>query len=285
VKAWLELTRVSNLPTCVSNVLVGTAIGSLAAEVPWQAVGAVMGAVVLLYVAGMALNDVVDHRIDRQERPGRPIPSGRISVGAATAFAVVCLVAALGLAALAGLPALAVAAVLAGVIVVYDLVHKRVAVSAVLMGLCRGLVYLLAATAVAWPLDRTVVITLAVAMTVYIAMVTVVARREAGPNLDRPNRCLALVMPGVVLAPMAVIRPAETLSILAAIMVTFWLFGAAHCALARPPRTRSAVLRWLSGICLVDGLYLTLLDRPGLALAALGCFVITVAGHRRILGT
>ena len=286
MRAWLELARVSNLPTCVSNVLVGTALGSLTGEVAWGVVAAVMGGVVLLYVAGMALNDVVDQGIDRQERPERPIPSGRISVGAATAFAVVCIVAALGLMALAGSRALAVGAGLSVVIVVYDLVHKRVAVSSALMGVCRGLVYLLAAVAVGWPLDLTVAITLVVAMTVYIALVTVVARREAGPNLDRRSRWLSLVLPAVVLLPVFVIHPAvPAWSILAAIAVTVWLLAAARHALARPPRTRSAVLRWLSGICLVDGLYLTLLDHPGLALAAIGCFVITAAGHRRILGT
>ncbi len=111
------------------------------------------------------------------------------------------------------------------------------------------------------------------------------ARIEAQHTLDR-RRLLAVAIPLVVVAPMAVIRPTETAwSILAGIMVTVWLLGAAQCALADPSRTRSAMLRWLSGICLVDGLYLTLLDRPGLALAALGCFVVTVAGHRRILGT
>ena len=285
MRAWLELARVSNLPTCVSNVLVGTAIGSLTGEVAWPVVAVVTGAVFLLYVGGMALNDVVDHRVDRQERPERPIPSGRISVGAARGFAVVCIVTALGLTALAGSRTLAVGAGLSAVIVLYDLVHKRVAVSSVLMGVCRGLVYLLAAVAIGWPLDGTVALTLFFAIGAYVALVTVVARGEAGQTLDR-RRWLSLVLPAVVLVPIVVIHPAvPAWSIMAAIAVTAWLLGAVRHALARPPRTRPAVLRWLSGICLVDGLYLTLLDQPGLALAALGCFVITVAGHRRILGT
>ena len=36
-----------------------------------------------LYTAGMVLNDVFDYEIDRHERPFRPLPSGRISLGAA----------------------------------------------------------------------------------------------------------------------------------------------------------------------------------------------------------
>ena len=33
----------------------------------------------VLYAAGMALNDLFDLEIDRAERPARPLPSGRVS--------------------------------------------------------------------------------------------------------------------------------------------------------------------------------------------------------------
>ncbi len=88
VKDYAELGRVSNLPTCVTNVLVGCAVGAGAASMPAWTVLAAIGGVGLLYVGGMALNDAVDAKIDRQERPNRPIPSGRISRRAAYAFAV-----------------------------------------------------------------------------------------------------------------------------------------------------------------------------------------------------
>ncbi len=32
-----------------------------------------------IYAAGIALNDVFDYEIDLKERPGRPLPSGRVS--------------------------------------------------------------------------------------------------------------------------------------------------------------------------------------------------------------
>ena len=179
MRAWLELARVSNLPTCVSNVLVGAAIGGVTCDIAWPAVGIVAVAVMLLYVGGMALNDVVDHRIDRRERPGRPIPSGRIPVRTAAGAAIVCLVAGAGLTAFTGTPAVWFGAVLAAVIVVYDLVHKRVAASVVLMGACRGLVYLTAAAAVCWPLEWRVATILTLAITVYVALVTLLARVEA----------------------------------------------------------------------------------------------------------
>ncbi len=232
MRAWLELARVSNLPTCVSNVLVGAAIGGVTCDIAWPAVGVVAVAVMLLYVGGMALNDVVDHRIDLRQRPGRPIPSGRIPVRAAAGVAIVCLAAGAGLTAFAGRPAVWFAVTLTAAIVVYDLVHKRVAASVVLIGACRGLVYLTAAAAVCWPLQGLIAMILSLAITVYVALVTVLARVEA-----------------------------------------------------QAPRTRIVVSRWLAGISLVDAISLALLGRPGLAAAALGCLVVTVWGHRRILGT
>ena len=179
MRAWLELARVSNLPTCVSNVLVGAAIGGVTCDIAWPVVGVVLIAVMLLYVGGMALNDVVDYRIDLGQRPERPIPSGRIPLWAAAGVAFACLAAGAGLTAFAGRPAVWFAVALVAAIVVYNLVHKRTAASVVLMGACRGLVYLTAAAAVCWPLDGPVAMILTAAITVYVALVTLLARAEA----------------------------------------------------------------------------------------------------------
>ncbi len=284
MRAWLELARLSNAPTLVTNVLVGAAIGELGAGIAWPAVSAVAAASILLYVGGMAMNDVVDRDVDRRERPERPIPSGRITVRAAAGFAVACLAGGVGLAALAGPPALLVSLLLVAAIVLYNRFHKTSAASVVLMGVCRGLVYVMAA-ATAWPPDQVVTTTLACAITAYIALVSVVARVETGTTLDG-RRWMGLALLAVGLAPIAVIRPDTWVwTVVAAFVVTAWLGAVSRHALARPPRIRLAVPGWLAGICLLDGLYLTLLDRPGLAGVALGCFVVTTAAHRRILGT
>ena len=284
MRAWLELARLSNAPTLVSNVLVGAAIAGIGAAIEWPAVGAVGAAVILFYVGGMAMNDVVDRDIDRQERPGRPIPSGRITVRAAAGFAAACFATGVGLAAVAGPAALLVSLVLVAAIVMYNRFHKAAAMTVVLMGVCRGLVYVMAA-ATAWPPDRVVTTTLAVAIAAYIALVSVVARVETGTTLDG-RRWMGLALVAVAMAPIAVIRPDTwTWTIVAALVVTTWLLAVSRHALARPPRIRLAVPGWLAGICLLDGLYLALLDEPGLAAAALGCFVVTTAAHRRILGT
>ncbi len=45
--------------------------------------GLLLAASGMLYAAGVTLNDWFDRELDARERPGRPIPSGRVSAAAA----------------------------------------------------------------------------------------------------------------------------------------------------------------------------------------------------------
>ncbi|WP_433217777.1 SCO3242 family prenyltransferase [Dactylosporangium sp. CS-047395] len=100
------------------------------------------GASVLLYWAGMAANDWADREVDARERPERPIPSGRISAGAALGVATGLTAAAVVAAGLAGgRKALRVAVPLAGAVWAYDTRLKTPA----LMATCRALNVLLGA--------------------------------------------------------------------------------------------------------------------------------------------
>ncbi len=90
---WLSLTRISNLPTIVSDSLVGVAMAFALQWIPdassiQNAVTATI-AMCALYLAGMVLNGIVDREVDARERPTRPIASGRIALPWAwTAFIV-----------------------------------------------------------------------------------------------------------------------------------------------------------------------------------------------------
>ena len=67
-KQYAALTRISNLPTCWTNVLTGCAIGSAAASEPLAILPVIiLSAIIsLFYMAGMALSDVVDAKIDKE---------------------------------------------------------------------------------------------------------------------------------------------------------------------------------------------------------------------------
>ncbi|PXY27305.1 SCO3242 family prenyltransferase [Prauserella muralis] len=99
-----------------------------------------------LYWAGMALNDWSDRELDAVERPERPIPSGRVSAGAALATGGVLTAAGLGLAGFGGgQRAARTAALLAGAVWAYDTTLKGTAAGPLGMAACRALDVLMGA--------------------------------------------------------------------------------------------------------------------------------------------
>jgi 4-hydroxybenzoate polyprenyltransferase len=177
VRTALRLGRVSNLPTVWTNVLAGIALAGGEAH---AAVVLPIGlGVSLLYVSGMYLNDAFDRGWDSEHRPERPIPSG-----AATARVVFLAGFALmgaGLAVLAtvdGARPFLAGAVLAALIVTYDVVHKRSALASVLMGLCRVAVYVTAALATT-ARPRPALALGGVLLLAYMVALTLIARHEA----------------------------------------------------------------------------------------------------------
>ncbi|MEU8036723.1 SCO3242 family prenyltransferase [Streptosporangium sp. NPDC049078] len=145
---------------------------------------------VCLYWAGMAANDWADRHLDAEERPERPIPSGRVSPGAALGVAAGLTAAGLAAAGLSGgRRALAVAVPLAAAVWSYDLVAKNTAAGPLVMALCRGLDVLLGATP-----GRSVADALPSALTVaaHTYLLTALSRAEvSGSDRSLPAATLA----------------------------------------------------------------------------------------------
>ncbi|MFF2523739.1 SCO3242 family prenyltransferase [Streptomyces liangshanensis] len=95
----VELVRAPAAITVPGDVLAGALASGRA---PVARTLALAASSVALYWAGMALNDWADRDEDAVERPERPIPSGRLTPGAALAVAVGLTGAGVGIAALAG---------------------------------------------------------------------------------------------------------------------------------------------------------------------------------------
>jgi 4-hydroxybenzoate polyprenyltransferase len=172
--AYLELIRPANVMTALADILAGYALAGLGnpSALPW-----LLASTACLYSGGVVLNDVFDRETDRVERPERPIPSGRVRAGSAAWFGTGLLAAGIVAGSLANRSAGLIAAVTAGVIVLYDAWGKHHPLFGPLnMGMCRGLNLLLgvaavpAALASAWPL--------ALLPVLYIAAVTAVSRGE-----------------------------------------------------------------------------------------------------------
>lgn len=295
----LELARASNLPTVWTNVLVGAAVGvevagdgaGGAGAYPWVSAAWVGFAVSLMYVGGMVLNDVMDAGRDGVERPGRPIPSGRISRGEAGLLAWGLLVAgAVALVAGGGIRGHGgAAAVVGGTLVVaiaaYNVWHLASSMSVLLLGVCRGLAHMAPIVVIAgWDVPAWVCAP-AVGAFAYTSMLSVVARGEMRKGASAAHQ-IAWAMPAAPLLIALAIRPSDWVApAILAIVLTFWLARAASYLQPPKPRVKEAVLGMLAGFCVVDAWTLMLLDRPGAALAAGVCFVATVVGHRRIVGT
>jgi 4-hydroxybenzoate polyprenyltransferase len=201
-RAHLLLARVSNLPTVWTNVLAGLVASG--APFSWHAWLGLSAAVSLLYTGGMYLNDAFDADVDTARRADRPIPAG--DVARTTVFAIgfvllaggtLALVLARPSAFVAGWSGLLVAA-----IIYYDVRHKRDPSGPLVMGVCRGLVYCVAAVAVSATLAPAVLAGAAL-VTGYVIALTWVAKRvgpRAGSLVSTLIAGISLVDAGVVLA-------------------------------------------------------------------------------------
>jgi len=284
----LALGRVSNLPTVWTNTMAGVVLAAGAiddARVYWTAL-----AVSLCYVAGMYLNDAFDREFDARHRPERPIPSG--AVAARTVFSAGFGMLAAGVALLAwlgfglergtGWPPLAAGVALAVAIVAYDLFHKGNPASPVLMGLCRALVYVVAACVVAVPPPAAVYVG-ALLLLSYLVGLTYVARQE---HLGRVANLWPLLFLALPVAWGA--RAALAGGFVAGLWLLFtaWvLYALSFLRRRRPGDVPRAVGHLLAGICLWDALVIAAAGQPAAAAAALGLFALTLLLQRFVAPT
>jgi 4-hydroxybenzoate polyprenyltransferase len=171
----LILARVSNLPTVWSNCLAGWWLGGGGNfwKLPFLFLGASA-----LYTGGMFLNDAFDAEFDRQRRPERPVPTGKISLQLVWRGGFGLLAAGILLLLFCGKIAAVAAIILALFILLYDAAHKLITASPWLMGACRFWVYVIAGAAGAeglngWP------IFCGAALALYVVGLSYVARRES----------------------------------------------------------------------------------------------------------
>jgi hypothetical protein len=133
----------------------------------------------LMYLAGMALNDLADREEDARERPERPIPSGAISTRTAALVGGTLLVAGIGAARGAG--AQWTAPALAALVVAYDFKLKHSAtLGPIAMGACRSLSLLMGVEAAGAFDGASRGSEAAVLLGTYVAGLTLIARSETG---------------------------------------------------------------------------------------------------------
>ncbi|MBL6712331.1 prenyltransferase [bacterium] len=266
---WIRLLRLPNHATAVADVLAGWLLIARpeTVGVPPAGFWAAAVASLLLYAAGMVLNDVFDQDIDAVERPERPLPSGQIAPAAAALVG--WLAAAGGVAAgviaavLTGRAAVAVVVVaLATAVYLYDRYAKSTAAGPFVMGSCRSLNWLLGMTAAGGP---TVVAEAlpAAGMGIYVAGITLYARFEATQSSRRWLSMSATVM---------------ALGLLTASGYAVWLVGQGGSAWLARAGLENWLLLW--GVLAASVLYRAVLGIitpvPALVQRAVGNAIMTI---------
>lgn len=300
LRTFLELGRVSNLPTVLTNVMCGAlvaraSIGSGAS--PLHPPGSVVSVELLVafgiatcfYLGGMWLNDAFDARWDARHRPERPIPSGRISLplvyGVGFGALSMGLAAAISTFGLSGAGARATLAATFTVlaILIYDRWHKGQPWAPLVMGACRAGVIAMAALA----FDPTpgIVLWLAVASTwAYVVGLTHVARFETGTQIERLWIAGSVFAPSICAATLALLGgPAAWLGALVAIAHAAWAVRALRRASdGRPGSIPYAVGSLIAGIALGDAAFIAASGAQGWAALAFAGFLGTRLAQRKI---
>ena len=223
---YARLARPANLPTAAADILAGVAVAGAITDrgdtmvlnstsdrirfssdglqikdaigdfpsdsIPFADIGCLVLASVCLYAGGVILNDVFDYRLDKLERPERPIPSGAVSLSSAAVYGSVLLLIGTAMAFLVHPLSGWIAVALAAAILLYDAVAKKNGFFGPLcMGVCRGLNLVLGLSV----FGEIQLAYLAVIPIVYIFAITLISRGEVhGKNKNH------IVLAGVLYA-------------------------------------------------------------------------------------
>ena len=194
---YLQLMRAPAVFTALSNIFAAHIILTQG-EIIWPGLLLLLGSSAALYSAGMALNDWFDYDVDLLERPGRPLPSGRISRQHALLFGGLLLVCGIGLAALAGSRSFYLALGIVTMVLVYDGLLKRTVAGGLAMGGCRYLNWLLGFSLL--PLTEQSLL-IPIPIFIYIMALTLLSREEESAK----NKSIVIfTAAGILLAALAV---------------------------------------------------------------------------------
>jgi len=198
IHALLSTARVANIPSVVSNVWLGVAVGMIrraTLATPWKIAAGVAASGVFLYLAGNFFNDWMDRGWDAKHRPERALASGLFPPLLYAGLALVLGLLGVLVAGLMGLPTGMVAMGIVFWIMIYTVFHKRTTWAVIPMGLCRALLPVMGFTLFfpfvdgIWPA--------AGGIFCYIMGLSLSARYE---SMQEPPKRVAVIARGLLLA-------------------------------------------------------------------------------------
>jgi len=284
LRGHLSLARICNSPTVISNVLVGVVLAGK--FWPDLRVGLVMLAMLCFYCAGMYLNGLMDYASDCRERPERPLPSGLIT--RASAMNVMLLLFGAGsflLLLSGGIPFLC-GVLLSILMVCYNRWHKQHSLSPLLMGLCRGMIYLstfLACATQYQTRDLWQVLVASTLLVCYVTSLTAIAKTERRITVPTSIVIITLFMPLLYIITRLSWSTLWLLPLAAGFVG--WNWYSISLVYRRPRRlVGRAVEQLIAGISLVDALILAVSGSMVGGAIALLAFGLTLCLQRYVRG-
>jgi 4-hydroxybenzoate polyprenyltransferase len=279
LRALLATARIANVPSVVSNVAFGAVLMQVSRQESCTNAYTASLAACLLYVAGNFLNDWYDVAWDRQHRPERAIPRAlfRRSTYLITAIALLASSLGIGFAVNSSVGILLI--VLALLVILYTIIHKKNRLGVWVMGSCRAMLYVVGMACMDSSFSHLhdlfsgrsgftdacamgcIFVFPALGMLCYIAGISLLAKAESLPQEQQRARLLPrLLVFSPILTHGAIVScfPRETDIIVHVAFHALAVFGTwTYFAAVWPRPIGQRVSRLLMGIPLIDAILLS----------------------------
>lgn len=237
---FLKLARPANLVTAVSDILAGIAISGilLTTALDWELSKAILLlslSTIGLYGGGIVFNDVFDIKIDRIERPERPLPRGLISLQSATIYGILLLGLGIIFAFLVNQTAGIIAILTSISALVYDKWGKNNTwLGPPNMGLCRGFNLLLGVSIL--PEMVFELWYLAFIPIIYISAITMISRGEVSGSSKTPLQVAAFLYALVIsmIVTFSYFKSTLLTAIIFLLLFAYFIFKPLRKAIAEP---------------------------------------------------
>jgi 4-hydroxybenzoate polyprenyltransferase len=234
---YLRLVRAGTLFSPGADVIAGLCLAGVA----WSGDAfRTVFASILLYAAGMILNDHADRAVDAVQRPERPLPRGEIAPGVALLLGLACLLGCLLLTPIPRWHGVMVALVLA-----YDYVIKGNAIAGALtMGSLRAMNLLAPVMLLTTPVWHPALVYAAIGYGLYIVAVTLLGILEDARRIPAKAVRGLVMLPPLIVAVVVLALPERWPAAPLAFAAALWLTWRYRTGEWDQPRVRGA-MRWL----------------------------------------
>jgi len=188
IRQYFQLVRFPGIFTAFTNVLLGYFLVQ-GDTFGLHLLGPLLTTSGCLFLAGMSLNDYFDKKIDKKERPERPIPSGKVSPKNALSLGIIFLIIANIFSIFVGLEAVLVTITMSVLIFSYDFKIKNFPVIGVLTLSSVRFLNVILGTSIAFNLE---IVYIAIPLAIFVAGISVLARTESS-SYSRKSEMLNLI--------------------------------------------------------------------------------------------